>query len=459
MSIRLFYKLIPCSLLLLCISAVSYSMNLDQQLVSAVQSNNVAKAKELLDAGANVNITFSYSKTPLIFAAEKGYLDLAKVILAAKPDLSRRDRIGFTALTMAANKGHADIVDALIAAGADVNMFDGNGGTPILRASEKGDTSSVRLLIAAGADVNKGSSDNSVIPLISAAAGGHPETVDALIKARANLNAVNRYRNTALILASNAKATESAKLLIEAGADVNIIGDRHMTALMHALGNNNIELIKALLGAGADPNISDMHGKQLLNLALSNPELIKMLRRAGAKVDPTEKSQYYSKPPLPAAISSNNYTAALALIDPVITSQVSDQVKTLLMIHKRPDSPLSALPKDMIKLIISTAFPEYTIKTGMDPQILAKQDVEMLVDRMPLDLLAQAVKAGALDRQAVIDAWKRKLATIGQALNNAKSVGAGLIQNFEQYAIAHIEALLQDDKQKGSAAVTAAASP
>jgi ankyrin repeat protein len=87
--------------------------------------------------------------------AEKGHLDVARDLIEAGADVNAKDNNGFTPLCFCAKKGHLDVARALIEAGADVNAKVDNG-------------------------------DNGVTPLYVCAQEGHPEVARALIKAGSN---------------------------------------------------------------------------------------------------------------------------------------------------------------------------------------------------------------------------------------------------------------------------------
>jgi ankyrin repeat protein len=67
--------------------------------------------------------------TALMGVAFKGYLTLARMLIAAGAQVDRRNRAGQTALMMAALFGREPVIEALLAAGADPDLRDGNGDT------------------------------------------------------------------------------------------------------------------------------------------------------------------------------------------------------------------------------------------------------------------------------------------------------------------------------------------
>jgi len=64
----------------------------------------------LLSDGANVNAQNAKDMTPLHFAAQQGFADVAKSLLSYKPDLSVKDSRGWTALVWAEKSHHTNIV-------------------------------------------------------------------------------------------------------------------------------------------------------------------------------------------------------------------------------------------------------------------------------------------------------------------------------------------------------------
>ena len=96
------------------------------------------------------------------------------------------------------------------------------GKHTLFGAAEKGMVQDVAELIKGGADVNQtGSRDCSSLHLGTAlhytACEGHTAIVDALIQARADVNAVEQYGRTPLDDAKSQGRTEVARLLEAAG--------------------------------------------------------------------------------------------------------------------------------------------------------------------------------------------------------------------------------------------------
>ncbi|VDL95857.1 unnamed protein product, partial [Schistocephalus solidus] len=120
---------------------------------------------------ANPNVINSTGQSPLHYAASKNRLNLAKQLLAAGAQVDLRDWGGNTPLHRAVSQSHTDMVKLLLSGGgafsdletanggaqparASPNITNTAGQTPLHFACEDGNASVVRLLIQAGADLS-----------------------------------------------------------------------------------------------------------------------------------------------------------------------------------------------------------------------------------------------------------------------------------------------------------------
>ena len=81
--------------------------------------------------------------------------------------------------------------------------------------------------------------------------------VDELIRAKADVNARNRFGSTPLYEAALAGNTDIIRRLLKAKADPNAANAGGMTALMVLARTPNAEAVEALLKAGADVNAKE----------------------------------------------------------------------------------------------------------------------------------------------------------------------------------------------------------
>jgi hypothetical protein len=92
------------------------------ELFAAASAGDLAKVQALLDGGLSPDAKNEYGATPLAYAADKGHLEIVKLLLARGATVDVEDTFyQSTALAWAAYNGHAEIVRALIAAGANAD--------------------------------------------------------------------------------------------------------------------------------------------------------------------------------------------------------------------------------------------------------------------------------------------------------------------------------------------------
>jgi ankyrin repeat protein len=88
----------------------------EDQLLEAVRAGDVAATKALLDQGVPVDAKFRYDRTPLSFAADRGNVEMVKLLLERGANVDAEDTFYHnTPLGSAAYKGHAEVVRLLLA--------------------------------------------------------------------------------------------------------------------------------------------------------------------------------------------------------------------------------------------------------------------------------------------------------------------------------------------------------
>src|SRR5215831_4242929 len=123
-------------------------------VVDAAMTGNRDAVRALLKDGADVNTAQADGMTALHWAAQKGDVELAKVLLYASANVRATTRIGgYTPLLIASKNGDAEMIEALIGGGADANNATTNGTTALMLAAAAGKVDAVRALLAKGADV------------------------------------------------------------------------------------------------------------------------------------------------------------------------------------------------------------------------------------------------------------------------------------------------------------------
>jgi ankyrin repeat protein len=183
----------------------------DQELLDAAKRGDVAAVQAQLKAGADPNAAQGDGLTPLHFAAQKGSLEMTRILLAARASVSAKTRLGdYTPLHLAAGGGHTAVVGVLIDAGADVNALTSyTGVTPLhLAAKAVGGETVVKTLIERGAAVNVRETAAGQTPLMFAAAAGRTGSVRELLRGGADAKLSTEVMDVLKQLAVDRKANE-----------------------------------------------------------------------------------------------------------------------------------------------------------------------------------------------------------------------------------------------------------
>uniref|UniRef100_A0AAX7VS11 SOCS box domain-containing protein n=1 Tax=Astatotilapia calliptera TaxID=8154 RepID=A0AAX7VS11_ASTCA len=245
----------------------------------------------LLESGANPNACDVKKKTPLALAAQNGHLNVVEVLLQKGAQVWCESESG-TILFDAAASGNPDIISLLLEHGADPNVPLYSGHLPVHRVAYHGHRLALEHLIP----VTKlhAVKESGMSPLHSAAAGGHAQCVEILLKAGYDPNFMlhprirRNYdddRKSALFFAVSNNDLQCTRLLLEAGALVN---QDPINCLQVALRQGNYELINILLKYGANVNyysrVNTTHFPSALQYALKDEVMLRMILNHGYDV-------------------------------------------------------------------------------------------------------------------------------------------------------------------------------
>jgi palmitoyltransferase ZDHHC13/17 len=132
----------------------------DQETVTllhwAAINNRKEIIKYLLEKGACVDaIGGELNASPLHWATRQGHLSAIVLLLSAGADPSLRDAEGCSCIHLASQFGHTALVAYFVACGVNVNMPDRGGMTGLMWASWRNcSLDPVRLLLTLGANPN-----------------------------------------------------------------------------------------------------------------------------------------------------------------------------------------------------------------------------------------------------------------------------------------------------------------
>ena len=119
----------------------------------AVERNAPAIVQLLIESGARLNPLNEHGWTPLYCAAEEGWEDCARLLLAAGAD-AYAGEAPFSVLHKSASLRTSDLLRMLLPLGLDLEARGDGGQTPLFYAAQYGCCENLRLLLEAGADAN-----------------------------------------------------------------------------------------------------------------------------------------------------------------------------------------------------------------------------------------------------------------------------------------------------------------
>ena len=153
--------------------------------LDAVRKGDAAAVKAVLDQGVEVDARFRYDRTALSFAADRGSVEIVKMLLERGADVNAKDTFyNATAMVWALEKGNVEIVRLLLDKGA-------TGGEEALQTGvDKGNAALVALAI----DKVKPTADELSVALASAEKDGKAAIADAAAQGRGEAAAPGRLQ-------------------------------------------------------------------------------------------------------------------------------------------------------------------------------------------------------------------------------------------------------------------------
>jgi ankyrin repeat protein len=170
------------------------------------------------------------------------------------------------------------LISGVVSAATPANLID---------AVKSGDAQTIRAMLKQRANVNATEADG-MTALHWAVRGNDLETTRLLLRSGANTKASNRYGVTPLSLAATNGSAEMIELLIKSGADVNGATPDGETVLMTAARSGKPDAVKALVVHGANVNARENWQEQtalMFAAAENNAAAVKILVEAGADMN------------------------------------------------------------------------------------------------------------------------------------------------------------------------------
>ena len=328
--------------------------------------DNLVIIEMLCKAGAPLDDEDEYGRSPLAWAAYRGWTCIVRKLVELGADLDKPMRY-YTPLGRAAMSGHGDIVQVLLEAGAQANFAGGQMLNPSQLAIRHGfgeiadniaryiDASPTRKLSETfpvdvaedesdtaedksdkaedESDTAEDENDLAEAPLevkcdiTRAVMKGDLEVVEKLMKQGCTLQTGRNYIWSPLHFAINYRHWRIAEKLVEAGAELNKCHEyEDDMPFMEAVVSGNVAFIELMIRHGADVNISDVRGSTPLLHCLDlfwsayrycthdevvQTHVVQTLLSAGANVNATDN---FGRTPLGKAAVIGNFEAVVKLV-------------------------------------------------------------------------------------------------------------------------------------------------
>ncbi len=327
-------------------------------LMFAAAENHPEVVAELLDGGAEINARSVLTNLPnlewapagmsttvfpkgawtaLMFAAQQGSVEAARVLADRGANLNIVDPDGSTALVFSILNAHYDVAALLIEKGADPNIADVTGMAALYTAVDMSTLpfmhnrpppppsgkmeafELIRVLLTHGADPNQrlktptlqrhhDPGDRSLgegsTPLMRAAKVPDVPVIRLLLDNGADPALTQRNGSNALMFAAGLSrgnavgygrartgtvedTIEAVKLLLAAGLDINSTNNDGLTPLHSSVQNiSDVRpLIRFLVAQGANPNIKNKRGQTPLDAARAGVRVGTLLAKSKETID------------------------------------------------------------------------------------------------------------------------------------------------------------------------------
>jgi len=192
-------------------------------LHAAAAKGDAAEIARLIAGGEKVETVDGHRRTPLHVAAHLGHQAAAQALIRGGANPNALDAQQYDIVTIVAVTNDVPMLKLALAGGCNPkNITSPYQGTALIAAAHLGHAEVVRVLIAAGAPLDHVNNLGwtALIESIVLGNGGknHTDTLDALVKAGANVNLADRAGTTPLALAKGRGYAEMVRILETAGA-------------------------------------------------------------------------------------------------------------------------------------------------------------------------------------------------------------------------------------------------
>jgi len=153
---------------------------MNMELMSATRDGDISRVRNLVRAGAQVEMRDNANGTPVLWAAREGHTEIVKFLLenGANPNVIEHGNKDMTPLLWAAILNNLECVKVLLDHGADINAATTDGYTALMQAAINGTSEVVSVLLDHGPDLRLRNSENQTALGVAESSKSKPGKVD-----------------------------------------------------------------------------------------------------------------------------------------------------------------------------------------------------------------------------------------------------------------------------------------
>lgn len=344
----------------------------DTALVNAMDDKLLDIAKELINAGADVNIHGKESYSPLYRACDRANLELVKLLVSKGAKINEKSGYSNqTPLFEAMYPDNYELVKFLLEKGADPNAKDKNGNTPMFSLNSCKDKRIPEIMIKYGGDINLKNNEGDT-PFLDVVRFCNTTCIEVFKQHKPNYKVVTKAGTTLLhelMLGSlphevygisdsegwvsgefNIKVFESVvNDLLTNGVDINAKDKDGNTALMMAC-DMNYDIpgyAEILVKNGSKLDIQDKYKRTALMMAIGKPKIMQLIIDNGANINLKDSE---GKTAYDMAVARSSYGSNKDLTQCVqILYNANPSASKNVTLHEALLSGNAALAKDLLK--------------------------------------------------------------------------------------------------------------
>ena len=309
---------------------------------------NIELTEILLDAGANPEFANGTEATLLSSAVVCSSAEAVEMLLKRKVDLNHKDKWGWTPICDAVgNIRSAEIVRLLADNGANLQDTAGDGESSLLHMAIFGPPKILQILLEfrKSIDLERRNASNNT-PLLWMRSYANPESLELLIKAGADVNALNERQENSLHCAIREGIPQCVTVLLaQAEMELNRVSPKAGPPLHLACSIPDVDSVLALLKRGANIHIDmpDIIWSTALVTALAGrgqredseikvDQIVRALVHDGAVVHATIRGAIFHSALFAASLGAGVGTINF-LLDEGASAQQADPVSERLPHH------------------------------------------------------------------------------------------------------------------------------